>query len=244
MHRRAAVHRSTVGFLLLVGILALLPASPARAHPFGPPPTALVAVRDNAVLIDWRSAADDAIAIGIHVGLLPEETMDAYLGVQTQVAPSAADEEALARSPELHAYLLDHIRVLQDGQRCEPHLQPVGDFVSEGARIIHECPAEVEAVEVEISMLHDIHTAYRTFAIAEDDSTVPAQTVFSVAQPRQRMDFTGAATPSGEAGPTAAATNDGETTTSLVVLGALIVAAAGAVMLSGRQRRRRERTGT
>jgi hypothetical protein len=235
-HRQGLV--PAVASTLLGAILVLLAAAPAHAHPFGPPPTALVAVRGNAVLVEWRSAPDDAIAIGIHVGLLPEETMEAYLGVQTQVAPSAADEETLARSPELHGYLLEHIQILQDGQRCEPHLEPVGDFVHEGARVIHECPTDVEAVEVEITMLHDVHSAYRTFAIAEDDSTVPAQAVFTVAQPRQRMDFTG--TGPEAANPAGTAAGDTGTAAGLAALGAITLAAAAAgIVLARRGRDRR-----
>jgi hypothetical protein len=231
----------TVLVLTLLG--AILTAAPASAHPFGPPPTALVAARGNAVLVDWRSAPDDAIAIGIHVGLLPEETMDAYLEAQTQVAPSAADEELLARSPELHDYLLEHIRVLQDGRPCEPNLQPVGDFVRDGARIIHDCAEDVEVVEIEITMLHDIHSAYRTFAVAENETTVPAQAVFTTAAPRQQMDFSGSAGSGGSDGAEGADSEAGTTIdaegsgSALAVLGGLALLLAAIV--AGRARRRR-----
>ena len=171
------------------GLLLILVAAPVLAHPFGPPPTALVSARGQSVFIEWRSAADDAVAIGVEVGLLSEDLVDVYLEGPAQAAPSERAELELSESEELRDYLLEHIAVRQEGERCRATVQPIGNFVHEGARTVHECPEPIGSVDITITMLHERHPAYRTFAISGEDDVSPQQAVFSIDSPEHAWDF-------------------------------------------------------
>lgn len=183
--------RSCRRALALAGsaLLLLAPAGPALAHPFGPPPTALVSARGNSVFIEWRSAADDAIAIGVEVGLLSEELVDVYLEGPAQAAPPEDRELELTASEALREYLVEHIVVEQAGERCRATVQPMDNFVHQGARTVHECPDPVEEVTITITMLHERHQAYRTFAISGSEDVNPQQEVFSIDNPQHTWDF-------------------------------------------------------
>jgi hypothetical protein len=175
----------------LVGVViacVLLVAAPALAHPFGPPPTALVSARGQSVFINWTAAPDDTLAIGVQVGLLDESVLEDVMEASVQVAPSRAQEDALNESTELKGYLADHISVTQDGADCEMTVQPITDFVRDGAKSVHQCPEPITVVDIEITMLHDVHEAYRTFAVTNEYAR-PTQAVYSVANPRHTWDF-------------------------------------------------------
>lgn len=187
--------------MIAVVVVSLLPwalltwaSAPAAAHPFGPPPTAVVSARGQTVVVEWRSAADDAIAIGVQVGLLPENLPELYREGATQVAPSSRDEEALAASPQLRDYLLRHVAVEQDRTPCDGKVLSTEDFVWQGARLLFRCPSEVEEIVLRVSLLHDIHEAYRTFGIIE--GAQPDQAVFSLTSPQATIAF-GAPAPTG-----------------------------------------------
>lgn len=188
--------------LVLVAVAAgtaILPGT-AWAHPFGPPPTATVTAEGRTVVVEWRAAADDTMALGVHLGLLPPDTLEAYQEGPTQVAPSARDEALLASSPELRRYLLEHIVVAQDGRACAGEVVRTEGFVHEGARIAYRCPVEVGAVELRLGMLHAVHAAYRTFALA--DRAMPSEAVFTATVPARELDFgAGAAGQSGDGAP-------------------------------------------
>jgi hypothetical protein len=219
--------------------MLLLGAAPANAHPFGPPPSALLRAEAELLLIDWRAAPDDTAAIGVELGYMEEAVLDAYLEAPTQVAPSAADEDALAASPQLHAYLVERVVVRQDGTPCEAAALDTADFVHAGARLAYRCPEPIAAVELEITLLHDVHEAYRTFGIAESEATVPAQAVFSVATPRHTMDFSGAGA-AGDAGTGAdgAPGGDGGGLSGVTALaGVLVIGLLGGIVVAGRGRR-------
>jgi hypothetical protein len=164
-------------------------AAPVAAHPFGVPPTARIWADGYDVGIEWGAAPDDAIVIGVELGLLDEETIDAYLDQgPTRVAPSAEKERRLSESEELRGYLLERIRVVQGRSECDPTIRPIENFVTQGAHVVFRCPREVETVDVEISMLHEVHEAYRTFAFSAGDAK-PAQAVFTVASPVHTWTF-------------------------------------------------------
>ena len=181
--------RFRIVLLATVALCVLGTAGPALAHPFGPPPTALVYVDGRTVTIDWRAAPDDAIAVGAEIGLLADDLVDVYLDGPAQVAPPESAELDLTASEELHAYLIDHITVEQDGVACRPSVEPMGNFVHAGARTLHECPDSVTGVTITITMLHERHPAYRTFAISGATDVDPQQAVFSVDNPRHEWDF-------------------------------------------------------
>lgn len=162
--------------------------APAAAHPFGPPPTAQIAAEGTQITVDWTATPDDAVAIGELLGLMPEGSTAAYRQESAaQVAPSRAAEAALSAAPELHTYLTEHIVALQGGEPCEGTVPPVADFVHEGARVVLTCPAPVEEVDLRITMLHEIHPAYRTFAVGEDSD--PTESVFTVEAPQHTWRF-------------------------------------------------------
>lgn len=212
--------------VLLVAAAALLAvAGPALAHPFGPPPTALVSARGNSVFVEWAAAADDAIAIGEVIGLFEEGTAREYWESPVQVAPPAHKDEELSAAPGLRDYLLEAIQVHQGDELCDGTVQPITNFASDGARVVYRCPAEVTTVSLRISMLHDVHDAYRTFAISEGDAE-PAQAVFTLSQPEHEWNFT----PQGEPADTPAQ-GSGATWWPLVVGGVVAVVVAGGLLL-------------
>jgi len=143
-------------------------AGPARAHPFGPPPTARVGADATVVTVTWTATTDDLLLIGERLGHLPAGSAAAALEGAVQVAPPATAAAALSASPELRAHLTERITVTQAGARCPSTVEPGLDFLVEGARLRFACPAPVEVVDLEITMLHDVHPAYRTFAVAAD----------------------------------------------------------------------------
>ena len=168
--------------------------APAAAHPFGPPPTAEIVAEGSQITVDWTATPDDAVAIGELLGLMPEGSTAAYRQEgAAQVAPSRAAEAALSAAPELHDYLTEHIVALQDERPCAGTVPAVDDFVHEGAQVVLTCPAPVAEVELRITMLHEIHPAYRTFAVGEDSE--PSQSVFTVEAPQHRWRFGAAASP-------------------------------------------------
>jgi hypothetical protein len=214
--------------LLAASGLAGLLAGPALAHPFGPPPTAVISARGHSVFIEWAAAADDAIAIGEQIGLFPPGTAEQYWEGPAQVAPPEWKEEELSAAPQLRDYLLDHIRVEQASSACEGTVQPVTNFVRQGARVVHRCPAEVDVVEIQISMLHDVHEAYRTFAVSQGPAQ-PEQAVFTVGTDRHAWDFTAAPEPDAASAP-----GGGMVWWPLAVLGALLT--VGVLVALGRGR--------
>lgn len=219
-------HRSVRAVALAVATagVALLGQPPAGAHPFGPPPTALVSASGDRVLVEWAAAPDDAMVLGMSIGVLDDGSLERYLEGPVQTAVPAAAEEELSRSPALHDYLLERIVVTQGATPCDGTLDPVGNFIHEGATIAYHCPEPVAVVDLRITMLHDIHDSYRTFAITEGRG-VPAQSVFTATSPEQRWDFA-ATTPVG-----------GDRSWLALAAGALGAGGVGAVVVLAWRRR-------
>ncbi|HVM15145.1 MAG TPA: hypothetical protein VM287_12575 [Egibacteraceae bacterium] len=161
---------------------------PAHAHPFGPPPTALVSADGRRVVVEWGAAPDDAMVVGMAIGVLDDGSLERYLEGPVQIAPPASKEEELSASDALRGYLLERIAVTQGGRPCEGIVEPIDNFMSDGARVVHQCPEPVTVVDLRIAMLHDVHESYRTFAITEGKGR-PAQSAFTSARPEQRWDF-------------------------------------------------------
>lgn len=145
---------------------ALTAAGPALAHPFGPPPTAVIGADGDVVSVAWTATPDDLLLIGERLGYLPAGSAAASLEGAVQVAPSAVDSAALSAAPELRGYLEQRITVTQAGTVCPADVRPGLDFVTEGATLRFTCPAVADVVDLEITMLHDVHPAYRTFVVA------------------------------------------------------------------------------
>ncbi len=210
------------GFVLL----AVGWPAPASAHPWGTPPEAVVSAAGDRVVVDWRSEPDDALLLGVELGLVDPTGLD-WTQEGPQPPPDSGDEALLPPSATLEAYLLDHIRVVQDGAACEGRVEPFADFVAEGATTVHTCPQPVGAVDLEIEMLHDLHEAYRTFTRSADGA-IDRQAVFTVSDPRHTWTFD-----AGADGGSGSAWRE-----VLAMLGALVLASVAAV-LAVRLRRRR-----
>ncbi len=178
-----------LGGAALLGGLGLLGAGaePADAHPFGPPPTAEVTAEGEQVRIHWRAAADDVMAVGAEAGLVDEDVVDDYLEVTAPGQGSDELEERLAASPELAEHLHEHLRVAQDGQRC-PASVDTDAVVWEGATLTADCPETITEVDITVSLLHERHPAYRTFAIAPTEAE-PAHAVLTEQEPTVTWDL-------------------------------------------------------
>lgn len=187
----AAAVATALAVAAAAAVALVTTAPPAGAHPFGPPPTALVTAQDRTVVVEWRSAADDAMAVGAQIGLATEEMVEAYLESATQAAPPSHVEEEISESAQLRDYLTERIVVRQDGERCEATVHPIDNFVWDGATVAHECAEPIAAIEVEISMLHDRHSAFRTFALAAE-SADPPHAVFTKHKPTTEWDLSAA----------------------------------------------------
>lgn len=165
--------------------------------------------------MEWSSARDDAAVIGVELGLLADDAPSAYLEGPAGAEPSPEEIAAFSASSQLRGYLLGHVRVTQDGSACEGRVEPIENFIDDGARLVFDCPAEVEVVEVEVTLLTPIDVTYRSFGVSRDDAT-PDVAVFTADTPAHSWDFSAGGEPAADALPFAP-----------MVLGAL--AAAGAV---------------
>lgn len=185
----------------------------ALAHPFGPPPTARISAEGRTITIDWSATPDDAVAIGELLDVMPAGSVEAYRQESAaQVAPSSADEAALSASPALHDYLTEHVVAIQNGQQCRARVPAIPDFVHKGARVLLRCPEDVGEVLLRITLLHDIHPAYRTVAVGRD--TEPMEAVFTVTAPEHAWRF----------GATAAGSDAADAGVAAVAVGALVLA--------------------
>jgi len=145
-------------------LAALAVAAPdAQAHPFGPPPIAEVRGDGARVVVTWTARDDDVTALAASLGALPrQQVFD--VGEDGSVAQVGGDDLAasLREAPGLRDYVRDRIVVRQDGAACPRDLEPVGDVVADGVTVTATCPRPADEVELQISMLHDLHPAYRT----------------------------------------------------------------------------------
>ena len=211
--------------LVLVVLIVVAPARPAAAHPFGPPPTARLTASGNTITIDWLATPDDAVAIGELLGVMPEGSVALYRQEgATQVAPSSRDEARLSASPKLRDYLTERVTAVQDGAACSTEVPDIPNFVHEGVRINLRCPNEVTEATLRVTLLHDIHEAYRTVATGTD--TQPAQAVFTVAAPEHTWTF-------------GVEPSDTTSLTTAIGAGAIAGAAVSLVFLLLRRRSRR-----
>lgn len=185
---RPCTRMRALAVVAMCGVLAALVvgAEPAAAHPFGPPPTATVGGAGQQVTVAWTATTDDLLLVGERLGLLPPGSAAAALEGVVQVAPSAAASAALSASPELHDLLTRRITVTQDGTACPAAVEPGLDFVTQGARLSFTCPTPVDAVELGVTMLHDVDPTYRTFVVAASGGD--GQAVLTSAAPRAAWD--------------------------------------------------------
>lgn len=199
------------------------------AHPFGDPQTLGVS-RDGAdpavVHVTWKvGAADDLTLLGIHLGVLPQDRVM----LDGAVSYEPDDGAQVQDTPELAAYLLDHVTVTSDGAACEGEVHAVGDLVADGADIAFTCPQAPDAVAVGVSTLTDLHPAYRTLASGPDGQ----HEVYSL----DDASHTWVLGSGGDAGPVSTPGGAGAALQIGGVLGAVLLLAAAGAVLARRRRR-------
>lgn len=174
-----------VAALLLFVVVVVIAPNPGHAHPYGPPPRATIGADGRSVTVEWTVAADDAFSLGEHLGLVDEGT------ARRQVAGILIPEEQeriadeLAGAQPVVDYGKERVAVWQGDLRCQLEKVDADDLVRDGARYEFACPERVGDVDVTLTLMHDIHEAYRTFASAERDAT-PKRAVFTADDPTQR----------------------------------------------------------
>jgi hypothetical protein len=154
----------------ILGIAALclvalgLAAPPASAHPFGDPQTLELTADSDEVRLRWHvGMSDDVTALALHLGLLPHDRVL----LDGAVLYEDGDDDLLAASPLLPAYLLDRLIITAGGSRCPGEVVSAGALMDDGVLLSFRCPGGVPgptSVNLEVRTLTDLHPAYRTLA--------------------------------------------------------------------------------
>jgi hypothetical protein len=159
-----ALLRCALGALALAlsGIVGLVPAVPAGAHPFGDPQTVEVDRADSHVVrVRWRvGMSDDLTYLAMFLGLLPEDRVM----LDGALLEDESDPALLAGSERLDGYLLQHVVVRAGGEACVGALVDKSDLLQTGATLEFTCPEAVASAQVAVSMLTDLSPDYRTLA--------------------------------------------------------------------------------
>lgn len=173
--RRRRSHR--LGTVLAVAGLLVVGPGTAIAHAHGTlqVPTAQVRATGQDVAVTWSAAEDDAAAIAVGLGMAPREALLDHLAglaalddgdprplVDELVAE--VDEDRLAGSAELDAYLLDAVVVRQAGRACPGTVGPTDRFLTDGATLTFRCPEPVDEVTLTITILQEQDPTHRTFS--------------------------------------------------------------------------------
>lgn len=134
-------------------------------HPFGDPQTVVTGSDGEVVTVVWRvGAPDDLTLLGIDLGVLPEDRVM----LDGAITYDAGDADLVADSPELVAYVLEHVAVHSEGEECTGAVSEVGDLIADGATLAFTCPGPVSQAEIAVTTLTDLHPAYRTLATGPD----------------------------------------------------------------------------
>ncbi|MFI6453360.1 hypothetical protein ACIBF6_17580 [Streptosporangium amethystogenes] len=211
------IHARTLAGALLVCVLAGW-ATPAAAHPFGPPSTARIEADGSHVTLSWLPAEDDWVALGQSLGAFEDPSTGT-------VSTELTGEQKLERSTALRDYLLEKITVAQAGRPCESRLEELRALLADGARFVFDCRSPVTEVDVTVAALTDLNTAYRTMLVA--NTATPGQTLFTEAQTTQRLTFSATG-----------ATGIPAQTTAVVAAAVVLVGAGAFTVLRTRRRTR------
>lgn len=169
------------------------PAAPAAAHPFGPPPVATMTAEGARIDVRWAVAADDVVALGYHTGAIPTRRTFVFEDGVPADAPGQVDDSdaaLVAASPAVAEYLTDGFRVRQDGRPCPGRVDDAGDLTTAGAHLVFTCPSRVRTVELEVTLLTDLHPAYRTVLLAAGGAR-PERSISTLEDPTGTVTFGG-----------------------------------------------------
>lgn len=161
--------RSVLRRLLLVAagtvLVTFSAGGDAQAHPFGDPQTVKIGLADGndgeVVQVQWQvGMTDDLSWLALHLGLLPDDRvmLDGAMWYED------GDGDLLADAAEFDTYLLEHIVVSSDGETCTGTVASKDDPGTEGATLRFDCSGPVNTAEIKVSMLTDLHPAYKTMA--------------------------------------------------------------------------------
>jgi hypothetical protein len=162
----------TVLFGALAAVTLAVPG--ADAHPFGPPPVLELSHEDSTVHARYTVAYDDMLAVGEHLGLLEEGTTAAYLDPVSRQMPLPPDVQAVYDAEAFAAYFSDGIALSQDGRACPGEIREVDQVARDGMRATFDCPDEVGEVEVEVTALSDLSSAYTTVVFRTGEACLRA----------------------------------------------------------------------
>ncbi len=151
-------------------------ATPASAHPFGPPATARISVTGSHVALVYTASPDDWVALGEAKGAFKDP------------APELTGEQKLERSTVVRDYLTSKITVSQDGRPCAEQLASLVGVTDYGARFSFDCPQPVDDLDVTIGALVDLNTNYRTMVTAVTPGA-PTQKLFTALTATQNLSF-------------------------------------------------------
>ncbi|SEF12669.1 hypothetical protein [Jiangella alba] len=207
-HRRLVAALATAAAVAAIGA-----ATPAAAHPFGPPLSARLDVDGAEVAVTWTAAEDDWVNLGEFLGAFTGQT-DQTGGIGGQLTGA----DLLARSDNLPSYLLSHFVVEQDGRPCEGQVTQLEELLTLGAGMVYTCPRPVGTVQLTVTTLTDINENYRT-VVTSDDASEPAQALFTNTTATQQWSFD------------ATTTGLGTARVALMAAGALILAALAGILL-------------
>lgn len=104
------IHSRAPAAVLLVSVVLpvmVASATPASAHPFGPPATARISVAGSHVALTWLASPDDLVALGVAKGAFADP------------APELTGEQKLQRSTVVRDYLISKITVSQGAGRAQ-----------------------------------------------------------------------------------------------------------------------------
>lgn len=180
--RRAVTSLTAVLATLLAG------GAPAAAHPFGPPPVARLDASGREAVISWSAAEDDYTVLGGVLGVLDARQTFVYDADGRTVAGPPATGEQLAMldgSDELRRYLVDNVSVRQGADDCPLRVEG-SRLASDGVELVATCPRPVAELVVGITLLHDLHPAYRTVGLVGDAGT---RTLFTASEPVRTISF-------------------------------------------------------
>lgn len=224
------------GSALLAALLWWGLGSTASAHPFGDPQTADITSTETGLQVQWKASPDDVTVLAITLGVLDQMRTFVYEdGVLVPEESDEADGVKLAEAPEFETYVLEHLVASVDGVDCPGQLLPVADVAAEGATVDFDCGGPVPAADVRITMLTDIHEAYRTMAYGPDDA-LQAYSVDADSFTWQFPQGAGAsAGPASSSGPSSAASS---AAFQLGGIGLAVAVIAGGLVLVRRRRLR------
>lgn len=191
--RTAALTTRVAALLAAVLAALLVPATPAGAHPFGPPQTVTVDADEEAdtVRVRWRvGGTDDLTLLGISLGVIPEDRVM----LDGAVVFEDADATTLAAAPAFADYLLRHVAVTSAGSACRGELVSSDALATDGVELAFACAPGLTTAAVEVTTLTDLHPAYRTLATGPDGQ----RAVYDAEQPTHEWALAGDA-PAGQA---------------------------------------------